>query len=398
MMAVVDDELDLRAIGERLHRHRVRAGLTRAQLAAQVGRSPSWVARAERGELRLDRLSTLHQLSRELRVPLGELIGVRAWGGRQRSLDLGRALRAQSVATARVAGAQLDAGRRRTVAATAAMRRTCGPVVSTAVSTTALSLRTLGRTTRSALALTLMGITLAAAWVVAHLWRLPSSATSRHRRSAFLTVSAVLVSTALTATVTRGFGGVSVSGSPSGSQYKEIPYTTPRPAASQNPAARTPARQPAPVASVPLASLPAAPPAPPPARPAVAPAAVAPDPVTPRVAPAAAPVAKVAAAVTGAVKPVTQTLGQTVGAVTGAVKPVTQTLASVVPATKPVTHVVGSLLGAQTAAQHQQTNPQGFAPLRSLISSWTQAFAHPFTLGSSGRTGSRQNFGGWFLP
>ena len=93
-------------------------------------------------------------------------------------------------------------------------------------------------------------------------------------------------------------------------------------------------------------------------------------------------------AVTGAVKPVTQT----VGALTGAVKPVTQTVGSVVHATQPVSHVVTSLgslldpqaggLGGFTVAQHQQTNPHGFGlPLRSLIGSWTQAFARPFAGG-----------------
>ena len=383
-MAVFDDELDPRAIGERLRHHRARAGLTRAQLGGLVGRSPSWVARAERGEIRLDRLSILQKLGRALGVPLGELVGVGAWGGTHRRRTAVSAIRARGEATVRVCGAHLDAGRRRTVAAVAAVRRTSGPLVVGAGAAVAVHLRRVRVSARRGLALALMGLTLAMAWVIAHLAKLPSTATTHHRRSAFLTVSAVLVSSGLVATVAIGLGGVSFTGSP----YAQKPFTTPSPASNVKPAPKTSAKPvPNPVASVPLAHLPAATPAPAPATPAVTPTSAAPEPAAPRVAPVPAPAAALTSAVTGAVKPVSQTLGQTVGAVTGAVKPVTQTLGTVVHAAQPVTHVVtslGSLLGQPngglsglSAVRHQQPALGFGTPLRALIGSWVRAFDGP---------------------
>jgi hypothetical protein len=257
-------------------------------------------------------------------------------------------------------------------------------VVAGAGAAVAVQLRRVTGSARRGLAHALLGLTLAMAWVIAHLASLPSAATTHHRRSAFLTVSAVLVSSGLIATVTIGLGGVSFTGSP----YSQVPFTTPSPASNVKPAPKTSAKPvPTPVASVPLAHLPAAIPAPAPAKPAVTPPSTAPEPAAPPVAPVPAPGAALTSAVTGAVKPVSQTLGQTVGAVTGAVKPVTQTVGTVVHAAQPVTHVVTSLgsllghpnsgLGGLSAVRHQQPALGFGTPLRALIGSWVRAFDGP---------------------
>ena len=67
--------LDQRTMGERIMRHRVRAGLSRAQLSGLIGRSPSWLYKVERGILLADRLSDLANLARILNVDPAELVG-----------------------------------------------------------------------------------------------------------------------------------------------------------------------------------------------------------------------------------------------------------------------------------------------------------------------------------
>src|ERR1700704_6335165 len=67
--------LDQRTMGERIMRHRVRAGLSRTQLSGLIGRSPSWLYKVERGILLADRLSDLANLARILNVDPAELVG-----------------------------------------------------------------------------------------------------------------------------------------------------------------------------------------------------------------------------------------------------------------------------------------------------------------------------------
>jgi transcriptional regulator with XRE-family HTH domain len=64
-----------RTLGERIHRHRVRAGLSRTQLSGLIGKSPSWLYKVERGVLAPpDRISVLSELARVLRIELDDLI------------------------------------------------------------------------------------------------------------------------------------------------------------------------------------------------------------------------------------------------------------------------------------------------------------------------------------
>jgi DNA-binding XRE family transcriptional regulator len=60
-------------VGERIRRHRVRAGLSRAKLGDLIGRSQSWVFKVEAGDLRPDRLSVLVELARVLNIDVAEL-------------------------------------------------------------------------------------------------------------------------------------------------------------------------------------------------------------------------------------------------------------------------------------------------------------------------------------
>jgi hypothetical protein len=72
---MTNPRLDERTMGERIMRHRVRAGLSRAQLSALIGRSPSWLYKVERGVLLADRLSDLANLAHILKVDPAELVG-----------------------------------------------------------------------------------------------------------------------------------------------------------------------------------------------------------------------------------------------------------------------------------------------------------------------------------
>lgn len=65
-------------IGERVGVYRRRRGLSQAALAGLVGRSESWLSQVERGLRSVDRLSTILDLARVLRVEPQQLIG-RPW-------------------------------------------------------------------------------------------------------------------------------------------------------------------------------------------------------------------------------------------------------------------------------------------------------------------------------
>jgi transcriptional regulator with XRE-family HTH domain len=68
-------EADERTLGERIHRHRVRAGLSRTQLSGLIGKSPSWLYKVERGVLAPpDRISVLSELARVLRIEVDDLL------------------------------------------------------------------------------------------------------------------------------------------------------------------------------------------------------------------------------------------------------------------------------------------------------------------------------------
>ncbi len=66
------------AIGERVGAYRRRRGLSQAALAGLVGRSESWLSQVERGLRSVDKLSTILDLARVLRVEPQQLIG-RPW-------------------------------------------------------------------------------------------------------------------------------------------------------------------------------------------------------------------------------------------------------------------------------------------------------------------------------
>ncbi|HEV7465635.1 MAG TPA: helix-turn-helix transcriptional regulator [Candidatus Dormibacteraeota bacterium] len=64
-----------RTLGERIHRYRVRAGLSRTQLSGLIGKSPSWLYKVERGVLAPpDRISVLSELARVLRIEVDDLL------------------------------------------------------------------------------------------------------------------------------------------------------------------------------------------------------------------------------------------------------------------------------------------------------------------------------------
>ncbi len=66
------------SLGERIAAYRRRRGLSQATLAGLVGRSESWLSQVERGVRSVDRLSTIADLARVLRVDVEAVIG-RPW-------------------------------------------------------------------------------------------------------------------------------------------------------------------------------------------------------------------------------------------------------------------------------------------------------------------------------
>src|SRR6478609_8008708 len=63
------------SVGERIAFYRRRRGLTQSVLAGLVGRSEDWLSKIERGEREIRRLDVLGEVSRALRVTLGDLLG-----------------------------------------------------------------------------------------------------------------------------------------------------------------------------------------------------------------------------------------------------------------------------------------------------------------------------------
>ncbi|MFH8739353.1 helix-turn-helix domain-containing protein [Streptomyces sp. NPDC017964] len=63
------------SIGERIAFYRKRRGYTQEVLAGLVGRSTDWLAKIETGRRKPPRIDMLSELSRILRVPLGDLLG-----------------------------------------------------------------------------------------------------------------------------------------------------------------------------------------------------------------------------------------------------------------------------------------------------------------------------------
>ncbi|MGP4030097.1 helix-turn-helix domain-containing protein [Actinomadura sp. 3N407] len=62
-------------IGRRAKRARLRLGMTQADLAADLGRTQGWVSKMERGQIELDRVGLLNQLSAALHIHPNDLIG-----------------------------------------------------------------------------------------------------------------------------------------------------------------------------------------------------------------------------------------------------------------------------------------------------------------------------------
>lgn len=60
-------------LGERVAHLRRRLGLSQVELAAQLGRSESWLSQVERGVRSVDRLSVLTKLAQALDVPVADL-------------------------------------------------------------------------------------------------------------------------------------------------------------------------------------------------------------------------------------------------------------------------------------------------------------------------------------
>ncbi|MEV4614931.1 helix-turn-helix transcriptional regulator [Kitasatospora sp. NPDC049258] len=63
-------------MGQRVGRFRLAFGLTRAQLAAAVGRNTEWLKGVESGRQRLDRYAMIHALAEALGVAPGDLLGL----------------------------------------------------------------------------------------------------------------------------------------------------------------------------------------------------------------------------------------------------------------------------------------------------------------------------------
>ncbi|MEU9126619.1 helix-turn-helix transcriptional regulator [Kitasatospora sp. NPDC048540] len=68
-------------IGQRVKAHREAAGLTREQLAEQVGRSAKWLRSVELGNRRLDRYTMIQALAEALHADLADLLGRPRPGG-----------------------------------------------------------------------------------------------------------------------------------------------------------------------------------------------------------------------------------------------------------------------------------------------------------------------------
>jgi transcriptional regulator with XRE-family HTH domain len=68
------DEQVYRRIGENVAKWRQRRGISQTVLAGLIGRSESWVSQVERGVLRVDRLSVLVSIARELGVQVADLV------------------------------------------------------------------------------------------------------------------------------------------------------------------------------------------------------------------------------------------------------------------------------------------------------------------------------------
>lgn len=66
---------DQLSIGERIAFYRRRRGLTQAVLAGLVGRSEDWLSKIERGQRPVRRLDVISELAKNLRVPIGDLLG-----------------------------------------------------------------------------------------------------------------------------------------------------------------------------------------------------------------------------------------------------------------------------------------------------------------------------------
>ena len=67
--------LETVTIGQRVARCRKARGMSQEVLAHLLGRSHSWLTKVERGERQLDRMSTIREVARVLRVDVAELIG-----------------------------------------------------------------------------------------------------------------------------------------------------------------------------------------------------------------------------------------------------------------------------------------------------------------------------------
>lgn len=68
------DEHAYRRIGENVARWRQRRGISQNVLAGLIGRSESWVSQVERGVIKVDRLSVLVSIARELGVQVADLV------------------------------------------------------------------------------------------------------------------------------------------------------------------------------------------------------------------------------------------------------------------------------------------------------------------------------------
>jgi transcriptional regulator with XRE-family HTH domain len=71
--AAMDDQV-YRRIGENIAKWRQRRGISQNVLGGLIGRSESWVSQVERGALKVDRLSVLVAVARELGVQVADLV------------------------------------------------------------------------------------------------------------------------------------------------------------------------------------------------------------------------------------------------------------------------------------------------------------------------------------
>src|SRR5882724_3848729 len=70
---LMDEEVYQR-IGQNVARYRQRRGLSQNVFAGLIGRSESWVSQVERGVHKIDRLSVLVAVARELGVEVADLV------------------------------------------------------------------------------------------------------------------------------------------------------------------------------------------------------------------------------------------------------------------------------------------------------------------------------------